>query len=160
MSISFKKYKSGLTLVEAVVSMLILGIAVGAMLGVLMIGEVSTVKAKHHIEAMNLLRLKMEELKNTRYDDIASVTAQNISIDIGQDLIRGTSDDLWGIILVEARDKNDIDGDGNTTEAEIDSNGDGINDSCKPIYATISWTYPSWGGSSNVSEELVTLICK
>jgi len=160
MSISFKRYKSGLTLVEALVSMLILGITVGAMLGVLMIGEVSAVKAKHNIEAMNLLRQKMEELKNTSYDDIKTVSAQNISIDIGQDLVRETSDDLWGVILVEVRDKNDIDGDSDTTEAEIDINGDGINDSCKPIYITISWTYPSWGGHSNVSEELVTLICK
>lgn len=159
------KYKNrggerGFTLAEAVVSAIILGIAVGAMLGVFVIGRVSAVKAKYHIQVTNLIQSKMEELKNLIYDDVSTVSAQNIIIDIGQDLASGTSDDLVGQISVDVRDKYDIDNDTNTTETEIDVTGDGTNDTCKAVYVTISWTSPRWGGSGTVTEEFATLISK
>lgn len=149
MSSRFKNYKRGFTLVEMVVSILILGIVAGAMIGTFMISKVSVVKAKYYIEVMNLLRGEIENLKNTPYVDIQSVAAQDITIE----------DNLVGQILVEVKDKDDFDGDGDTTEGAIDVDGDGTNDSCKPIYVTISWTSYTWGGGdSNVSEGLVTLI--
>lgn len=163
------KYKNregekGFTLIEAVISILILGIVVGSMLGVFMVSKVSITNAKYYIEAMNLLRHKMEKLKDTPYGNIASAEAQDISIDIGPDLVRGTDptdpddDDLWGTILVEVKDKEDLDEDNDDTETTIDVDGDEIDDPCKPIYVTISWTNPTWGGGTSVSEELATLI--
>lgn len=56
--------KNGLTLVEMVVSVLILGLALGVMLGTFVMGRMSATKAKHHIEAMNHARAAMELLKN------------------------------------------------------------------------------------------------
>ena len=153
-----KNDKRGFTLVEMVVSILILGIVAVTMVGVFMIARVSIVKVKHYMQVMNLLRLGMENQKNKVYGDIASVSAQPITIDIGNDA-GSTSDDLVGQILVVVGDRDDLDGDGITAEAEIDIDGDSTNDSCKPIYVTISWTSHTLGvGSSSVSEELATLI--
>ena len=148
----------GITLTEAVVSVLILGIAIGAMVGVFMISKVSIIKAKHYIGVTNLLQYEMEELKDAVYDNVASAASQDITIDIGPDLTAGTSDDLTGQITVEVRDKEDLDGDTDTLETTIDVDGDGENDACKPVYVTISWTSPGWGGGSSVSEGLATLI--
>ena len=78
-----KNNKRGFTLVEMVVSVLILGIASGTMLGVFMISRVSIAKAKYYMQAMNLLRVRMENLKNTEYADIESVPSAPITIDIG-----------------------------------------------------------------------------
>jgi hypothetical protein len=141
------------------VSIVLLGTAMGAMLGAFTIARISIAKAYHHLEAMNLLRRRAEELKDVLYIDLATITAVPIILDIGPDLTSGTSDDLSGTILVQVRDKDDLDGDENTTETEIDIDDDGTNDPCKPVYITISWTSTSWGiGSKTVSEELATLI--
>ena len=135
-----KNDKRGFTLVEAVVSILILGIIAVTMIGVFMIARVSIVKAKYYIQVMNLLRLEMENQKNKVYGEIISAEAEDITID------SSTTNGLVGEILVVVGD-------------EIDIDGDTINDPCKPVYVTISWTSPKLGvGSSSVSEELVTLI--
>ena len=55
------RQKRGLTLVEMVISVLILGLALGAMLGTFVMGRVSATKAKHHIQAMNHARAAMEQ---------------------------------------------------------------------------------------------------
>jgi len=150
--------KSAFTLVEAVFCVMLLGITVGAMLGAFSIGRISVVKANHYIEAMNLLRQRMEEIKNLSYTNIVSVASQSIVISIGPDLTSGTADDLSGTILVEVVDKNDLDADNNTTETTIDLDGDGTNEACKPVYVTISWDSPLWTSNNIVSEELETLI--
>ena len=148
----------GITLVEALVSILILGITLVAMLGTFIMGRISATKAKYYIEAVNLLRAEMEEVRNTAYGSVVSGAAQSVSIDIGPDLARDTTDDLMGTIQVEVRDKNDLDGDNDTTETEIDIDGDAVNDPCKPVYVTISWTSPTWGGGDDVSEEVACCI--
>ena len=59
-----KNDKRGFTLVEMVVSILILGIVSVTMVGVFMIARVSIVKVKHYMQVMNLLRLGMENQKS------------------------------------------------------------------------------------------------
>lgn len=50
------------TLVEMVVSILILGIVAGAMVGVSMIGRMSIAKANHYMQAMGHAQAAMEQL--------------------------------------------------------------------------------------------------
>jgi len=55
------KQEKALTLIEMIISVLILGLALGAMLGTFVMGRISATKAKHHIEAMNHARAAMEQ---------------------------------------------------------------------------------------------------
>lgn len=153
-----KSMNKGITFVEILVSVLILGIVLSAMLGSFVIGRTSINKVKHRLEAMNLVSAMVESLRDLDYTGVASIPSQNISIDIGPDLVRDTADDLVGSIAVVVQDINDIDGDGNTAEDEIDITGDGNNDSCKPVYVTISWNERSMAGSRMVNEQVVTFI--
>ena len=138
MFVNLKK-KKGLTLVEMVISALILGMTLGAMLGTFIIARIGATKAKHRIEVMNLLRGKIEELKDTDYDDIVDEGTEPVSIDIGPDGVRDTDDDLVGEQSVSVEDKTGY----------------------KEVTVTISWDDLSWGGGSTaVSEELVTLISR
>lgn len=66
LQLSKLKNRRGFTLVEAVVSILILGIALGIMLIVFMMSRMSVAMAKHRIEAMNHARAAMEQLINNR----------------------------------------------------------------------------------------------
>ena len=154
-----KNDKRGLTLVEMVISVLILGVVVGAMLGAFMTSRLGMFKAKFYMQAMNLLRYEMEELKNTPYGDISD-SKYDTTIDTGSDP-DSTADDLIGEVIVEVGDKEDLDGDEDTSEEEINIDNSGGNDLCKPVYVTISWTIPLLGsGNKSESEELVTLISK
>lgn len=114
--------RRGITLVEILISILILGISVGAMLGSFVIGRVSATKAKHHIEAMNYARAAMEE-----YKDSGATT-----VPLGGDIAA-----LGGTCAV--------------TTALL---GSGLEE----VTATVSWTARSLGGSSTVTEELVTIM--
>ena len=53
--------KKGLTLVEVLISAVILGIVLISLLGVFVVGRFGSAKAKHHIEAMNHARAAMEQ---------------------------------------------------------------------------------------------------
>lgn len=151
------KQKKGLTLVEMVISVLILGLALGAMLGTFVIGRVSATKAKHHIQAMNLARARMEWIKDQSYAGlprgVATVTPaypyrisdNPVTIDVGRD----------------------VDGDG-----DLDNDGDELTGSritqIKPIgtpeeylevTVTVTWTERLLGGGSRqANEQLKTLI--
>lgn len=123
------RQRKGLTLVEMVVSVLILGLALGAMLGSFVIGRISATKAKHRIEAMNLLRAKMEEIKNTPYSNIVDEGPVTVTIDEEEGL-RGTR--------------------------VVDVDDDGY----KEVEVVISWQDLSLGGTSQVSERLVTIVSR
>ena len=56
--------KRGLTLTEAIVSILLLGITAGAMVTVFTICRTNVIRGKHYIEAMNHTQAAMEELVN------------------------------------------------------------------------------------------------
>jgi len=145
---------SGFSLIEAMVSILLLGIVSGSMVGAFIVGRAGVIRASHYLEAMNLLRLNIEVIRNTTYDSIDSLEG---SYDLTE-----ASDNFTGTLTITVHDINDLDSDEITTECEIDITGDGDNDDIKPVYVTISWDSPLWwwGGSKTVvSEELVTLEC-
>lgn len=87
MSISNKK---GFTLVEAVVSILILGITVISMLSALVMGREVIEKMKHRTKAMNLLRSRMEWVKEQSFSTVESwedtpIVENNVDDAIGTD---------------------------------------------------------------------------
>ena len=100
------KSKSGLTLVEVIVSVFILGTALCFVLATFVVGRMGLARGKHRIEARNILRAKMETLKNTPYDNILSSGPHSVPIDPGADLIENTGDDLIGQESVYVVDKN------------------------------------------------------
>ncbi len=65
LKLSKLKNKKGFTLIEAVVSILILGTAMGLMLVVFVMSRVSIAMAKHRIEAINHARAAMEQYINS-----------------------------------------------------------------------------------------------
>lgn len=120
------KRKKGFTLIEAAVSLLILGIALGAMLGAFVIGRFSVSNAKHRTEAMNHARAAME-----KYIDDGTTTFTLPDADIKS---------LGGSCSV----------------AETKNYG-GFTGLTR-IVVTISWNERTFGGSKQLSEQLVTLV--
>lgn len=137
MFIKFRR-KNGMTFVETLLSIFILGVGLSAVLTTFVVGKMSIARAKHRIEARNILRAKMETLKNTAYKDIVSSGPDNVIIDAGPDLAEGTSDDLTG----------------SETIAVIDKTG------YKQVTLTLSWSELGWGSDKTVGEEVVTYIYK
>ncbi|PIU42157.1 MAG: hypothetical protein COS99_01710 [Candidatus Omnitrophica bacterium CG07_land_8_20_14_0_80_42_15] len=58
----FKKDKKGVTFVELMISVLILGVCLGTMLSSFVISKISTAMARHRMEAMNYAQAAMEVL--------------------------------------------------------------------------------------------------
>ena len=135
--------RKGLTLVEMVVSVLILGMALGVMLSCFVIGRVSATKAKHRMKAMNLLRAKMEWVKGQSYSTIEGW--------IGNPIIENDVDDAIGA--------DELIDDTRTTTVAYDADNNLI------VTITLNWRKRRWGGLSEKGgggnppdEELVTLI--
>ena len=84
----------GITLVEALISILLLTITTIAVMGVLMSARLSIERAKNRTKAMNLLRARMEEVKSWSYADVktlASSFGNNVDDAIGgDDLVNDT----------------------------------------------------------------------
>jgi type II secretory pathway pseudopilin PulG len=148
----------GFTLVESVISVLIIGIVLVALLTSFVMGKMGAMRARHQSQVMNVLRQQAETIVNQAYALVASQAAQSVTIDPGEDLTYGTADDFQGSLTVQVQDLNDLDGDGDTTENEIDVNGDGINDLCKPVTFTLTWTDYSFGGNQTVVQTIQTLV--
>lgn len=123
--------KRGITLVEAVISVLILAMALGAMLGCFVIGRISAVKARNRIQVMNLARARMEWVKAQDYTALRNLSPNPF---VETDVDAGLIDDT------------------RSTKIVVDSNDNLI------VTVTIAWQDPIWGGTKEVSEELVTLI--
>lgn len=133
----FIKFKSkGLTLTEVIFAVFILVVALSAILTTFVVGKMSVSRARHKIEARNLLGAKMEQLKNTSYENIISSAPVTITLDKGPDITEGTADDLLAEQSVWVLDKNGY----------------------KEIIVKLSWNEIGWGGSIAAYEKLVTFI--
>lgn len=127
------KGKKGITLVEMVISALLLAIALGAMLGCFVIGRISAGKARNRIQAMNLARARMEWVKVQDYTYLRDLSPNPF---VEPDVDAGLIDDTRSTRVVVDADDNLI------------------------VTVTIAWQDPIWRGTKGVSEELVTLIGK
>lgn len=62
---SIGRRKAGATFLESLISVLILGLTIGAMLGAFTMARFNTKMARHRIEAMNYARAAMEQYLNS-----------------------------------------------------------------------------------------------
>jgi prepilin-type N-terminal cleavage/methylation domain-containing protein len=152
--------QSGVTLVEVMIALLLLGLTIGGTLTSFVTGRISAFHARYHIQAMNVLQAKAEELAWGAYESVTDQDSTSVVLDPGPDLQSGTADDVLGELRVQVDDRMDLDEDGDTGEEEIDVDGDGINDRCKPVHLTLSWRYKSFGGFVSVTGPLHTIIAK
>ena len=128
---------AGMTFVELIVSVLILGIALGAMLSVFVMGRTSAARAKHKVQAMNHLREYMEEIKGMAY---SAVTNDTTLVTIDDNATSDTADDLIGSMTV----------------AVIEHAVDGY----KEAITTLTWTERTLQGAPQITEELTTYIAE
>ncbi len=145
---------------EVVVSLLLLGLATGGLFTSFLMGRISSYHSRYQTQAINLLQAKVEELAARAYDDVQDEGPVPVAIDPGSDLEWGTTDDLRGNLWVEISDHNDLDGDGEAAEEEIDLDGDGVNDPCKPVRVRLTWASLSYSGDAAMNASLETLIAK
>ena len=150
----------GFTLVEVVSAVLLLSLTIGAMLMSFIVGRVSIAQARQSTQVMNLIRAKTEELVSGSYSDVQDEESSQVVIDPGADGEWDTDDDLYGTIWVTVADIRDIDKDGDFDEQEIDADGDGLNDFCKPVNVVVTWTFRTCGIDTPKIASLDTLITK
>ena len=128
--------EKGVTFIEIMISALILSISIGGMLTTFVMGRVSVAKAKHRIEAFNLIQEKMEIIRDTSYSSIVTELPASVTIDNAG--TTATTDDLIGQRSVNVN--------------EVVASG------YKEVTVTIIWTEHKWGGSNQVSENVVTVV--
>ena len=122
--------KSGLTLLEVMVSMVILSISVAGMLAALTVGRKNINVPDHRIAALNYAQQTLEGLKG-------KVGVYNITPGRG-DLNQGT----YGVVLPAGEIKDDFGGTGSYTVTNIGGNDDGDTYQYKKVTVTVSWTEP------------------
>jgi Tfp pilus assembly protein PilV len=128
--------KEGFALIETVIATLIMGITVGGLLSTFVMGRVNVAKAKHRMQATNIVQLQMEVFRNTQYGSIASQASTPVLLD--NNGTTGTGDDLMAAIRTDV--------------VEIFSG-------CKQVTVTLDWNeLSSGGGESALSEQMVTMI--
>lgn len=149
----------GLTLVELLMSLLIVGLIFVSLITASLGIKVTNVMAKHRVQAIEVARGQVELLKATAFSAIVDSVAI-VAYDAGPDGIWSTTDDAKGTLAVAVADLGDFDGDGNTSETAVDVNGDTVNDTAaaKPVRVTFTWTESVVGLSRNVTVTIDTLI--
>lgn len=90
----YRRKQRGITFIEIVISLLLLGIAIGAVIGAFVISKASATRARHRVSAINLTRAKIETIKGLTYSQIpASAGVENVVMDQG---LPGPGDELSG----------------------------------------------------------------
>lgn len=182
---TFRNLKSGLTLIEILMSVALLGICIAGLLTALTTGISSTYNAKHHIQAINIARQKIEELKSRGYSYILSddmnVGPFTVTIDDGgtpnedfnfdgkldaeldenNEPIPGTGEDLNGNGALDTNSEDDILGQLTITiGSKIDLNNatDEEDDDALPVTVIVTWEKTI--GGQEIEETIQVLIPK
>lgn len=100
------KNSDGLTLIESLISVALLSVLLVSMLGAFFISKLSTLRARHRITAMNIIREYIEQETSAGYlggyvdgDFYVTVSSSNpISITLDERGTADTSDDLVGTL--------------------------------------------------------------
>ncbi|MCK4326585.1 prepilin-type N-terminal cleavage/methylation domain-containing protein [bacterium] len=139
--------RKGFTLIEVVMSMLILGIALIGILGAFVMGKANIVRARHRLEVACLLQQTMEYLQDVSYGSITNSNYPEEPVTIDDAGTTTTSDDLIGTRLARP-----------PLPVSAIAGADGL---YKSVTVKIKWTERSWGGGEQgVSEELITYFRK
>jgi type II secretory pathway pseudopilin PulG len=110
--------KRGITLVETIVSAVILGITLGVLLNSFVSGRVAATMSRHHLQAMEIARQKMEELRELGYNKIYDDETGSVYTDFDPGPFTVTIDD--GGTANEDFNFNDI------LDREVDDEGNPI----------------------------------
>ena len=148
-----------MTLVEEMVALLLTLLLFSSLLGAILTFRSLSTLTRHKMQAVQVVRGKMEELKVTGFDNIVNSSAA-AAYDAGEDGLFGTADDLFGTLSVTVQDFLDMDGDNDKNETAIDLDGDVVNDEAfaKPVRVTFTWTQYVLGQGKTYSVSADTLI--
>ena len=164
--------QKGFTLVEVMMAIAISVSLFGSMAAAFLAVKSVNMMARHKIQAVQVVRGQIENLKSTTFASIAG-GAQLSSLDAGPDgqfccpagqtCVAGQaacpSDDIQGTVTTTVQDQMDFDNDGNTTETLINVDGSGGNDSVAvPVRVSIAWTEHVLGTTKNMSVFADTII--
>lgn len=137
------KTSDGFTFVEIMIALAAIVIMFGSMASAFLSIKSLNSVSRHHVQAAETVRGKIETLKGTPFGNIINSTAV-VPYDAGNDGIFGTADDLTGTLTVTIGDFLDMDSDTNTTETSIDSDGDGVNDPTAAVPVRVTFTWTQW----------------
>ena len=152
--------KRGYTMVEVMVSILITMTLFGSMIITYMAVKSINTMARHKMQAMQLVRGQIENLKSSQFANIATSTSSS-AYDAGKDGTYGTSDDMQGTLTTTVQDFLDFDNDGNSTETQINVDGSGGNDSTAvPVRVQFAWTEYVIGQARNMTVSADTIIAQ
>ena len=182
----FLKNKRGITLVEMLVSAVILGITLGVLLNTFVTGRVAAAMSRHHLQAMEIARQKMEELRELGYSRILSANFGQIQVTIDDggtynedvnfndilDLaidgdgnsISGTGEDLNGNGALDKRNTDDLTGaltvSGDKNSLDLCGLNDDDVDDALQIRIEVNWTERIWFQDKPQTEFIETYITK
>ena len=149
--------RRGITLVECMFALLIATLLFSSLIvSSLAFRSLSSIN-KHYIQAVNVARGAIERIHGLGYGAAVDST-WNQAFDAGSDGAFGTGDDLTGTVTIQVKDFLDMDQDGNKAEQAIDLDGDGVNDTARPLRATFEWKEHLSGKDRNFSVWLDALI--
>ncbi|MDD5450062.1 MAG: prepilin-type N-terminal cleavage/methylation domain-containing protein [Candidatus Omnitrophica bacterium] len=130
-----KKNRRGITFVEIVISLLLLSMVIGAVIGLFVVSRAMAMKSKHRILAVNLTRARIEAIKGLDFSQVpAAAGVEAVVIDEGAP---DTGDEVFGQRSITV---SDFYGDGAVYK----------------IAAKVSWTEMGAGCEENV----ITLITR
>lgn len=95
-----KSFSRGITIIEAVVSIMIVGFVLVGMLRLYSLGDVQSVLSRHKIMAINIAQAELEFLINASYEEIninSYPVTKTVKIDTGK--TNTTSDDIDGTMI-------------------------------------------------------------
>ncbi len=151
----------GFTLVEVLMAITIVVSLFGSMITAFLGVKNINMFARHKMQALQVVRAQIENLKATPFANLANSTQANVPYDVGPDGIFGNADDLKGTLTTTLQDFLDMDNDGNTAENFINVDGQGGNDSvARPVRVTFTWNDSVLGQARSRSVSVDTLIAQ
>ncbi len=152
--------KKGYTLVEVMVALGITLTLFGSMALTFLAVKSINVMSRHKIQAMQLVRSQVENLKAGSFAAIANATS-TASYDAGPDGAFGNADDMQGTLTTSVRDWLDFDNDGNSNETAINVDNSGGNETnAVPLRVTFGWSEWVMGQSRNMTVFTDTIIAQ
>lgn len=154
------KARKGYTLVEVLVAMGVTLTLFGSTLAVFLTVKSVNTMARHKIQAVQVVRGQVENLKAGAFTAIADGTLA-ASYDVGPDGVFGNADDMRGTLTTSVRDWMDFDGDGDSTETQINVDNTGGNDTnALPVRVSFDWNEYVIGRTRSMNVSVDTIIAQ
>ncbi len=152
--------KKGYTLVEVLVALGITLTLFGSMAMTFLAVKSINVMSRHKIQAMQVVRGQIENLKAGAFANIVNATS-TASYDAGTDGTFGNADDMQGTLTTSVQDWMDFDNDGINNETSINVDNTGGNDTnAVPLRVSFGWSEWVMGQSRNMTVSVDTIIAQ